>query len=134
MIEAQKQRFLEANTKEVIQNYLENPVANESAYLTMLDNESVAQYKDYFKSENDEFDNVVLGLNKKKFALVFENWQIAKQDRSALQTHPLPEWNKDLGVWANAMSLLKEAQSVGTKMHELETAQTTASLSTSAVE
>lgn len=100
----------------------------------MLDSESVAQYKDYFKTENDEFDNVVLGLNKKKFALVFENWQIPKQDRSTFQTLPLPEWNQDLGFWANALTLLKEAQQVGTKMQEIEASHSTASLSTSAVE
>ena len=119
MIEGQKKRFEENNSLEIVQNYLKNPAEHESAYLNLLDNESVAQYKDYFKSENDEFDNVVLGLNKKKFALAFENWQIPKQDRSAFQTFPLPEWNKDLGVWANAMSILKEAQTVGSKMQEL---------------
>jgi len=63
---------------DVIQNYLEDPQANETAYLKMLDNESIAQYRDYFRSENDDFDNVVLGLNKKKFALAFENWQIPR--------------------------------------------------------
>jgi len=62
---------------------------------------------------------VVLGLNKKKLALVFENWQIPRQDRSTYQTLPLPEWNRDLGFWANALSLLQEAQQVGKKMHEL---------------
>lgn len=77
---------------------------------------------------------MVLGLNKKKFALAFENWQIPKQDRSAYQTLSLPEWNRDLGFWSNALNLLQEAQQVGKKMHELETAHTTASLSTSAVE
>ena len=107
MIDAQKQRFQENNYLEVIQKYLEDPAANESAYLQMLDSESVAQYKDYFKSENDEFDNVVIGLNKKKFALAFENWQIPKQDRSTYQTLPLPEWNKDLGFWSNALNLLQ---------------------------
>jgi len=66
----------------------------------------VSQYKDYFKSENDEFDNVVLGLNRKKLALAFENWQIEKQDRSTFQTFPLPEWNTDLGFWANALSFV----------------------------
>lgn len=116
MIEAQKQRFEDQNYIETIQKYLENPQQNEAAYLKMLDNESVAQYKDYFRSENDEFDNVVLGLNKKKFALAFENWQIPKQDRSTYQTVPLPEWNKDLGFWANSLNLLREAQQVGTKM------------------
>jgi hypothetical protein len=134
MIEGQKKRFDENGHLETIQKYLEDPAANEGAYLALLDIESIAQYKDYFRSENDEFDNVLLGLNKKRFALAFENWQIAKQDRSAFQTLPLPAWNKDLGFWANATTLLNEAQQVGTKMHNLETQHTTASLSTSAVE
>ncbi|MCB0369368.1 MAG: hypothetical protein KDD45_07920 [Bdellovibrionales bacterium] len=99
----------------------------------MLDNESVAQYRDYFQTENDEFDNVLLGLNKKKFALAFENWQIPKEDRSTFQTVPLPDWNSDLGFWANALTLLREAQQVGDKMNALETSSTSASLSTSAV-
>lgn len=38
---------------ELIQQYLADPTANEAAYLKMLDNESVAQYKDYFQTEND---------------------------------------------------------------------------------
>jgi hypothetical protein len=134
MIEGQKKRFEEEQYMDVVQKYLEDPQANEAAYLKMLDNESIAQYKDYFRSENDEFDNVVLGLNKKKFALAFENWQIPKQDRSTFQTFPLPEWNKDLGFWANALTLLREAQQVGTKMHQLETSHTSGTLSTSALE
>lgn len=71
MIEEQKKRFSDKAYLQIIENYLRDPVANEAAYLEILDNESVAQYKDYFKTENDEFDNVVLGLNKKKFALAF---------------------------------------------------------------
>ena len=134
MIEAQKKRFDDEQHLEVIQKYLEDPQVNEAAYLKLIDTESVAQYKDYFRSENDDFDNVVLGLNKKKFALAFENWQIPRQDRSTYQTVPLPDWNKDLGFWSNALNLLREAQQVGTKMHQLETSHTSATLSTSAVE
>jgi len=134
MIDSQKQRFQENEYISVLQQYLENPSAHESSYLKMLDSESVAQYKDYFQTENDEFDSVVLGLNKKKFALAFENWQIPKQDRSTSQTFPLPEWNADLGFWSNALTLLNEAQQVGTKMQEIESSHSTASLSTSAVE
>ena len=76
----------------------------------------------------------MLGLNKKKVALAFENWQIPKQDRSGFETLPLPKWNQDLGVWANAVNILKEAQTVGATMDKLETRETTASLSTSALE
>jgi|JI6StandDraft_1071083.scaffolds.fasta_scaffold28735_2 hypothetical protein len=119
MIEGQKKRFTDQKTLLLVQDYLANPKEHEAAYLAMLDNESLAQYKDYFRTENDEFDNVVMGLNKKKFALTFENWQIEKQDRSTFQTVPLPEWNKELGFWANALSIATEVQKVGTKMHEL---------------
>ena len=76
MIEEQKKRFEDKKYTDLIQNYLKDRVRNEAEYLEMLDSESVNQYKDYFRSENDEFDNVVLGLNKKRFALAFENWQI----------------------------------------------------------
>jgi hypothetical protein len=94
----------------------------------------LAQYKDYFKTENDEFDNVVLGLNKKKLSLAFENWQIPRQDRSTFQTFPLPQWNTDLGFWANALSLVSEVQKVGSRLDQVEANHTSATLSTSAVE
>lgn len=134
MIEGQKKRFTDEKTMVLVENYLANPKEYEAEYLQMLDNESLAQYKDYFRTENDEFDNVVMALNKKKFALAFENWQIEKQDRSTFQTIPMPEWNRELGFWANALTIANEVQKVGTKMHELETSTTTASLSTSAVQ
>jgi len=116
MIEEQKKRFDDKQQVQTIQNYLKDPATYEKEYLALLENESVSQYKDYFKSENDEFDNVVLGLNRKKLALAFENWQIEKQDRSTFQTFPLPEWNTDLGFWANALSFVSEVQKVGGKL------------------
>lgn len=134
MVESQQQRFQQQQHLQTIQNYLKDPATHEAAYLALIENEAVAQYKDYFKSENDDFDNVVLGLNKQKFSLAFENWQIQKQDRSTLQTFPLPEWNNDLGFWANALSLAREVQQVGSRLDQVETARTTASLSTSAVQ
>lgn len=62
---------------------------------------------------------MVLNLNKKKFAVAFENWQIEKKDRSTFKTLPLPEWNKDLGFWANALALATEVQKVGSRMDEI---------------
>ena len=47
---------------------------------------------------------------------------------------PLPEWNRDLGFWANAVMLAGEVQKVGTVMNEIETEKSSASLSTTAVE
>lgn len=111
-----------------------DPVTHEKAYLDLLENDAVAQYKDYFRTENDEFDNVVLGLNKKKLSLAFENWQLEKKDRSTYQTFPLPQWNADLGFWANALAVVSEVQKVGEKLEQVEGASAAASLATSAVE
>lgn len=134
LVEEQKKRFAEKKYLETIQNYLLDPVTHEKAYLQLLEDDAVAQYRDYFRTENDEFDNVVLGLNKKKLSLAFENWQIEKKDRSSFQTFPLPQWNQDLGFWSNALAVVSEVQKVGGKLHEVEAASTTASLSTSAVQ
>jgi hypothetical protein len=134
MIEEQRKRFQEQKHLEIIQNYLQDPATHEKAYLELLENDAVAQYRDYFRTENDEFDNVVLGLNKKKLSLAFENWQIEKKDRSAFQTFPLPQWNNDLGFWSNALAVVSEVQKVGSRMQEVEAAHSTASLSTSAVQ
>jgi len=71
MIEEQAKRFEEKKYLDTIQNYLLDPVTHEKAYLELLENESVAQYRDYFRTENDEFENVVLNLNKKKLSLAF---------------------------------------------------------------
>lgn len=82
MIEEQKKRFEQNKYMTTIQNYLRDPATHEKEYLQLLESQSIAQYKDYFRTENDDFDNVVLGLNKKKLSLAFENWQIEKKDRS----------------------------------------------------
>ena len=50
MVEAQKKRFEEEGHLQTVQNYLADPNAGEAEYLKMLDNESVAQYRDYFQS------------------------------------------------------------------------------------
>ena len=71
MIEEQTKRFEEKKYLDTIQNYLLDPVTHEKAYLELLENESVSQYRDYFRTENDEFENVVLNLNKKKLSLAF---------------------------------------------------------------
>lgn len=71
MIEEQKKRFESEKYLETLENYLKEPTKHEAAYFALIENESVAQYKDYFKSENDDFDNVVLGINKSKFSTSF---------------------------------------------------------------
>lgn len=134
LVEEQRKRFQEQKHLETIQNYLLDPVTHEKAYLELMENEAAAQYKDYFRTENDEFDNVVLGLNKNKLSLAFENWQLEKKDRSTYQTFPLPQWNNDLGFWSNALSVVSEVQRVGVRLEQVEASHSSASLSTSAVE
>ena len=119
MVEEQKKRFEEGRAMRIIQDYLQDPVANEAAYLQLVQDESISQYQDYFRTENDEFDNVVLGLNKSRVSLGFENWQVERRDRSVHKTFPLPEWNGDLGFWANALAVVGEAQLVGQRYDEL---------------
>jgi hypothetical protein len=134
MVEGQKLRFENNKSLELIQNYLADPDKYQNEYYQLLEKESVAQYQDYFKSENDEFDNVVFQLNKKKFLLAFENWQLERKDRSTYQTFPLPEWNTDLGFWANALEVVKEVQKVGSKLDEIEIKSTSDSLSTTSIQ
>lgn len=134
LVDEQQKRFQEQKHLETIQNYLLDPVTHEKAYLELLENEAAAQYRDYFRTENDEFDNVVLGLNKNKLSLAFENWQLEKKDRSTFQTFPLPQWNNDLGFWSNALSVVSEVQRVGARLEQVEATHSSASLSTSALE
>ena len=71
MIENQKQRFQEKNSLEIIQNYLRDPAKYENEYLSFVGNESIAQYKDYFESDKDELDDVVLPQNKQVLTSMF---------------------------------------------------------------
>ena len=134
MIEEQSKRFDEKKYLDTLQNYLLDPVTHEKAYLELFENQSVAQYRDYFRTENDEFENVVLNLNKKKISLAFENWQIEKQDRSTFQTFPLPQWNNDLGFWTNALAIATQVQKVGGKLQSIQASHSSASLATSAIQ
>ena len=71
MVEGQRTRFEQVAHLETIQNYVERPEEYEKAYLELLESESVAQYRDYFRSEDDEFDNAVFRLNRRKFSVAF---------------------------------------------------------------
>ena len=62
---------------------------------------------------------MLLGLNKNRVGLAFENWQIEKRNRDVYKTFPLPEWNNDLGFWANALAVVGEAQKVGERYKEV---------------
>ena len=98
-----------------------------------VSNEAVNQYKDYFETENDQFDLELLSVNKHKVGVVFENWVLPKADRSGFQTFDLPKWNNELGVWANSVQLLQEIQTVGDKTLSLEGKVAVESLTTSAL-
>jgi len=50
MVEGQKLRFENNKSLELIQNYLADPEKYQNEYYQLLEKESVAQYKDYFKS------------------------------------------------------------------------------------
>ncbi len=62
----------------------------------------------------------MLTINKSSVGTVFENWQLAKQDRSSYLTLPAPKWNEKVGVWANAVSILLEVANVRDNLEYLE--------------
>jgi hypothetical protein len=133
MIENQRARFESAAFNQLVENYLREPEKYEDEYLKTVSNEAVNQYKDYFETENDQFDLELLSVNKHKVGVVFENWVLPKADRSGFQTFDLPKWNNELGVWANSVQLLQEIQTVGDKTLSLEGKVAVESLTTSAL-
>ena len=86
----------------------------------MVGRESVNQYKDYFESDKDEYEDLVLPVNAQAFSAYFENWQIGHQDKSTLKTFPMPEWNNELGWWANSINILREVNTIPDKVSEIE--------------
>jgi hypothetical protein len=92
---------------------MRDPATYEAQYLKMIADETINQYKDYFQTENEQFDLELLSVNKHKVATAFENWTLQKADRSGFQTFALPKWNNELGFWANSVQLLQEVQTVG---------------------
>lgn len=133
MIENQRARFESAAFNQLVENYLREPEKYEDEYLKAVSNEALNQYKDYFETENDQFDLELLSVNKHKVGVVFENWVLPKADRSGFQTFDLPKWNNELGVWANSVQLLQEIQTVGDKTLSLEGKVAVESLTTSAL-
>lgn len=93
MIESQKNRFQQQNVQSLIENYLREPLKHQSEYINFVKSESVAQYQDYFQTDRDELESIVLENNKVALSLVFENWQLPRQDTSTYKTFPLPQWN-----------------------------------------
>ena len=61
----------------------------------------------------------VIEQNKTSFALVFENWQLPKEDTSTFKTIPF-QWNRSLGFWPNTVAFLKEVQKVGEIRGEID--------------
>ena len=93
MIEAQKNRFEENQVQNLIENYIKNPLENQNEYINFVKSECVAQYRDYFQSDSDELEEIVLENNNVALTSIFENWQIPRQDTSTFRTFPLPQWN-----------------------------------------
>lgn len=116
MIEGQRARFQKANLEQLLNNYINNPKAHEREYLNLIKSEAVAQYQDYFQTDKDELQTAVLQKNSLLLSSVFENWHLPRQDNSAYQTFPLPQWNLELGFWSNAVNLLGELSQVKTNI------------------
>ena len=133
MIQSQRSRFEQSKHSELVENYMREPAKYEVEYLKMVSDETINQYRDYFQTENEEFDLELLSVNKHKVASFFENWTLQKADRSGFQTFALPAWNNELGVWANSVQLLQEVQTVRVKTQSLEGKIAIESLSTSAL-
>lgn len=133
MVEGQKGRFEQSQVQQLIENYIKEPSKYEKDYLNFVKSEAVSQYQDYFQTDKDELESLVLEQNKVAFSTVFENWQLAQQDNSSFKTFPLPKWNNELGFWANAVGLLEEMSQIPNNTSKIETEGTLESLSQSSL-
>lgn len=133
MIEAQKGRFEQKNVQQLIENYIRDPSKHEKEYIELIKSQAVSQYQDYFQTDKDELEDVVLQQNKVAFGSVFENWQLARQDSSSYKTFPLPKWNNELGFWSNAVNLIGELSQIPANTNQIETQGTLESLSQSSL-
>lgn len=133
MVEAQKARFQKSGVQNLIENYIREPAKYEKEYIKLIKSEAVSQYQDYFQTDKDEIETLVLEQNSVFFSTVFENWQLARRDSSSFQTFPLPAWNEELGFWSNAVSYLNEFSRIGENVAQIETKATLESLSQSSL-
>jgi septum formation topological specificity factor MinE len=117
----------------LIENYIREPAKYEKEYLEFLQKESVQQYNDYFESEKDEVETLVMSQNQVAFSMACENWQIPRQDSSSFKTFPVPEWNREIGFWPNAVTLLKEVQNIGEASKQIDQQATIESISQSSL-
>jgi hypothetical protein len=116
MIENHKKRFSNPTfVKEFTEfrrRIVSNPHDFEAAekYKTLLKEEAIAQFKDYFADSNEDFSFLegMAGEEEAKFLTIFENHCVEK-DISGFVTFPKREWNKSLGLWMNFYLDLKEA-------------------------
>jgi len=95
--------------------------------------ESVAQYRDYFQTDSDELEAIVLENNKVALSSVFENWQLPRQDTSTFRTFPLPQWNNELGFWSNSVALLNELSQIKENTLQVSCQSTLESISESSL-
>lgn len=133
MIEGQKARFAKGAVEQIIQNFLSNPDKHEKEYIELMKSESVSQYHDYFLTDKDEVEAVIIDQNKVFFTTVFENWQLERTDASGFKTFPLPKWQDELGVWSNAVALVEELSLIEEKTAQIEASSTLQALSQSSL-
>lgn len=86
MIERQSQRFQENNVKDLITNFAKDPKQYENEYLDMVQSEAKKLYVDYFETDDKEGLDFLVDAELSAFGGIYENFQLAKVDRSALQT------------------------------------------------
>ena len=119
MIEKQKERFDSNNTKELISNFTKDPKEYENEYLDMVQAEAKNLYVDYFATDDAEGLDFLAEAELASFSEVFQNYQLAKLDRSSLQTFKAPETDINNGWFSNLNILMDEARSVRLKADKL---------------
>lgn len=120
MIAGQKDRFAKGAVQSLIENYIKDPAKYESEYIKFVKSEAVAQYKEYFQTDKDEYEDLVLEQNAVALSGIFENWQLGHKDTSSFQTFPLPKWDNELGFWANAVGVVQELSKIGDNLEQIE--------------
>lgn len=86
MIEKQRARFEQNNVKSLIDNFARSPADFEHSYLDMVQAEAKQMYADYFETDDKEGLDILANTELPALGEIYENFQLAKLDRSSLQT------------------------------------------------
>lgn len=86
MIERQRGRFEQNDVKTLINNFASDPKKYENDYLDMVQTEAKQLYVDYFESDDKEGLDILGDAELTALGGIYENFQLAKTDRSALTT------------------------------------------------